>query len=153
MAKIEYRKGRSFKMSKIESYDLMMFNTPIGKFEIDDTNRGRHFKITLKQEFIGDYRLRTLTPLQKDGVIEDEGVRTYIKGRVVPRNRTSIDRILKDMGLSEYDPYLIFRYNRGSKDTDDTWVKFNEDERFEDFHPRRRYYTVDKDPVKPMIFN
>ena len=153
MAKIEYRKGRSFKMSKIESYDLMMFNTPIGKFEIDDTNRGRHFKITLKQEFIGDFRLRTLTPLQKDGVIEDEGVRTYIKGRVVPRNRTSIDRILKDMGLSEYDPYLIFRYNRGSKDTDDTWVKFNEDERFEDFHPRRRYYTEDKDPVTPMIFN
>lgn len=153
MAKIEYRKGRSFKMSKIESYDLMMFNTPIGKFEIDDTNRGRHFKITLKQEFIGDFRLRTLTPLQKDGVIEDEGVRTYIKGRVVPRNRTSIDRILKDMGLSEYDPYQIFKYNRGSKDTDDTWVKFNEDEKFEDFHPRRRYYTPDKDPVQPKIFN
>ena len=140
-------------MSNNEIYDLMMFNTPIGKFEIDDTNRGRHFKITLKQEFIGDFRLRTLTPLQKDGVIEDEGVRTYIKGRVVPRNRTSIDRILKDMGLSEYDPYLIFRYNRGSKDTDDTWVRFNENERFEDFHPRRRYYTADKDPVQPKIFN
>ena len=153
MAKIKYRKGRSFKMSNNEIYDLMMFNTPIGEFQVENTDRGRRFNITLKQEFIGDFRLRTLTPLQKDGLIDDEGVRTYIKGRVVPRNRTSIDRILKDMGLSEYDPYLIFRYNRGSKDTDDTWVKFNEDERFEDFHPRRRYYTEDKDPVTPMIFN
>ena len=153
MAKIEYRKGRSFKMNKIDVYDLMMFNTPIGEFKVENTDRGRRFKITLKQEFIGDFRLRTLTPLQENGVVDDEGVRTYIKGRVVPRNRTSIDRILKDMGLSEYDPYLIFRHNRGSKDTDDTWVRFNEDERFEDFHPRRRYYTADKDPVKPMIFN
>lgn len=153
MAKIKYRKGRSFKMSNNEIYDLMMFNTPIGEFQVENTDRGRRFNITLKQEFIGDFRLRTLTPLQKDGLIDDEGVRTYIKGRVVPRNRTSIDRILKDMGLSEYDPYLIFRHNRGSKDTDDTWVKFNAGERFEDFHPRRRYYTEDKDPVTPMIFN
>lgn len=153
MAKIEYRKGRSFKMNKIEVYDLMMFNTPIGEFQVENTDRGRRFKIALKQEFIGDFRLRTLTPLQENGVIDDEGVRTYIKGRVVPRNRTSIDRILKDMGLSEYDPYQIFKYNRGSKDTDDTWVKFNEDEKFEDFHPRRRYYTPDKDPVQPKIFN
>lgn len=153
MAKIEYRKGRSFKMNKIEVYDLMMFNTPIGEFQVENTDRGRRFKIALKQEFIGDFRLRTLTPLQENGVIDDEGVRTYIKGRVVPRNRTSIDRILKDMGLSEYDPYQIFKYNRGSKDTDDTWVKFNEDEKFEDFHPRRRYYTADKDPVQPKIFN
>ena len=140
-------------MNKIEVYDLMMFNTPIGEFQVENTDRGRRFKIALKQEFIGDFRLRTLTPLQENGVIDDEGVRTYIKGRVVPRNRTSIDRILKDMGLSEYDPYQIFKYNRGSKDTDDTWVKFNEDEKFEDFHPRRRYYTPDKDPVQPKIFN
>lgn len=140
-------------MNVTEKYDLMMFNTKIGEFQIDDTVVPRQFRIVMLEKFIGDFRLEILNVRQKDGIVDDKGVREFIKSRVVPRNRVSIDKLLKRIGLSEYDPYLIFKYNRGSCGKDDTWVKFNDEDKFQDFHPRRFYYDKSKENVEPVIFN
>lgn len=108
----------------IEEYDLMCTTEKIGTFTVQTSKEGRKFKIILDTDLSNRGTYAKLYVLQNNNVIDDEGVRFWISHRVMPRNRINGDKLLKAMGISEYDPYAILKYNNGYCNKDYFWIKF-----------------------------
>lgn len=51
----------------------------------------------------------------------------YFEFRSIPRTRSGIDKILKCIGLNEYDPYRIVRITHGTLSDDDVWLRFDDE--------------------------
>ena len=56
-----------------------------------------------------------------------QDVLDFFESRCVPRDRKSINDILELLGLKEYDPYLICKFNHGRTAQDENWIDFLED--------------------------
>ena len=56
-----------------------------------------------------------------------QDVLDFFESRTFPRNRVSIDDILKSMGLKEYDPYKMCKKLQGRTEQDDFYIDFLED--------------------------
>jgi hypothetical protein len=56
---------------------------------------------------------------------------TWLEGRIVPRERVGIKKLLKDMGLKNYDLWGIVRYTRACRLVDPWWIKVTSDDTFE----------------------
>lgn len=119
-----------------ERYDLMCITEKIGEFSVEYGERGRVFSIILDTDLSGNDIHAKLYVLQENNVIDDEGVRFFMSHRVMPRNRINGDRLLRAMGLSEYDQYEIFKYNNGACGKDYFWVKFSPELTFYDVNIR-----------------
>lgn len=51
----------------------------------------------------------------------------FFKERTFPENRVNLKDILKQMGLKEYDPYLMCKKLKGRTEQDPYWIEFLED--------------------------
>lgn len=122
----------------IESYDLMCLTEKIGCFMVEYTESGRSLSMKLDVDLSNNRIYEKLYHLQKDGTIDDDGVRFFISHRVMPRNRINGDSLLVSMGLTEYDQYEIFKYNNGACGKDYFWVRFNEGTTFYDVNPKAK---------------
>ena len=60
---------------------------------------------------------------KKESVIYDDVIK-FFKLRTVPKSRQSIQDILKEVGLKEYDPYLLCKKFGGRIAHDDKWIEF-----------------------------
>lgn len=131
----------------MKAYDFMCCNTKIGVFYVDEDCIGREYKIELIPKYLEIPTFLYLRMLHNgDFVIEDDMVRHFIKGRVMPRTRHNAEDILRRMGLSEYDPYLIAKQCRLSTTDDNYWVDFF-GERMEDFHIKADDYLRNPHPL------
>lgn len=116
-------------------YDFMCCNTKVGTFYVDEDVPKRKFKISLNPKYIHSRHMILMNTLQVNYELDDEMVRHFMKRRVVPKYRDNIDEILRDLGMSEYDPYLIAKHNRVATMHDRLWVNYF-NERMQDFHPK-----------------
>lgn len=129
---------------EIKKYDLMWKDNKIGTF-YEEFDRKRSFRIELTDEVLAEIIGKDIgychpysklkLRLNPEGFIDDEGVRLFISFRVMPKNRMNCDEILREMGLSEYDQFAIFKKNNGACTKDDLWVNFH-NVTYESFHPR-----------------
>lgn len=132
---------------EIKKFDVMWRNVKVGIFyEIYNEKRVLEIRLledvlaTVQKEQVGAEHPLFKLVLRADynGYINNEGVRLFISFRVMPKNRMGCDKVLRQLGLSEYDQYAIFKKNNGACTKDDLWVNFN-GVRYEDFHPRALY--------------
>ena len=72
-----------------------------------------------------DFPLDCVFGVKKKATYED--VMNFFEDRCVPRNRKNINDILELLGLKEYDPYLICKFNHGRTAQDENWIDFLED--------------------------
>lgn len=77
-----------------------------------------------------------LKVLQTDGFVDWKMTRWFIENRVTPSYQDGIEDKLKEMGMEEYDAYLIFRDGNGFNEHDFVWFVFNEEYTFDRIHPR-----------------
>ena len=133
---------------EVNEYAMMWKNRRLGTFfEIYD--RKRSFQIEFPDNILQELRsdevklghpfLKLRLRLNSEGYIDDEGVRLFISFRVMPKNRINCDEVLRELGLSEYDQYSIFKKNNGACLKDDLWVNFD-DVSYDEFHPRARLF-------------
>ena len=59
----------------------------------------------------------------KENVTYDD-VLAFFEERTIPRNRDNINEILKELGMKEYDPYLLCKHFGGKMAHDDNWIEF-----------------------------
>ena len=130
----------------MKEYNLMCCNTKVGTFYVDEDVYDREFRISLIPKYIGSPCMLGFKFLHKDFELSDSMVRHFIKCRVVPRNRMNIDDILKRIGLSEYDDYLIAKHNKFACVNDKIWVDLY-GERFEDVRPDAEIHLSKLDPI------
>lgn len=48
----------------------------------------------------------------------------FLESRTFPRNRYGIKDILREMGLSQYDPIKMCQYTNGRMADDTNWIEF-----------------------------
>lgn len=115
-----------------KKFDLMCATEKIGEFILQRGERGRTFRIILDTDLSGNSVYAKLHVLQNNHVIEDKEVRFWISHRVMPANRINIEKVLHEIGLSEYDPFAILEYNNAACPKDYFWIKFQSDKTFYD---------------------
>lgn len=132
---------------EVKKFDVMWRDIKVGIFyEMYDGKRTLKMELydkilaaaQKKQISIGHPLFKLVLRINQEGYIDDEGVRLFISFRVMPKNRMDCNKVLQQLGLSEYDQYSIFKKNNGACTKDDLWVNFN-GVRYEDFHPRALY--------------
>lgn len=58
----------------------------------------------------------------------------FFESRCFPRTRDNVQKLLQDLGLEYYDPYLICLKTNGRMTNDHFWIRFKGDKRkYEDF--------------------
>lgn len=105
----------------------------IGKF-IEEYNPRRTVRIelgSLVMENLYDIRFLYFSQYEHDGVLEDKETREWVKRRVFPKTRMNADELLRELGLSEYDPIEILKKNQGACCKDQIWIEFIPGLRFE----------------------
>ncbi|MCL1795009.1 MAG: XRE family transcriptional regulator [Oscillospiraceae bacterium] len=96
-------------------YELRLYDSPLLSFELlSDTAVGYSVKIIS----IGD--LQKLLPL--DMALDGEGVLRWLERRVIPKNRTFVEEILRTFGLSIGDTKGIIDVCKGLSLNDSYWV-------------------------------
>ena len=118
-----------------KEYDFMCCNTKVGTFYVDESVPRRQFRISLNPKYMKSRHMILMKSLQVDCELDDKAVRHFIQSRVVPKYRDNINEILENIGLSEYDSYMIAKHNRVATMHDRLWVNYN-NERMQDFHPK-----------------
>lgn len=110
-------------------FHLRHFDTPLLSFEIDDDPlEGQKCRILRLQPDSRDLFPIGLTPT-------DEGLMSWLLGRIVPRNREFVDALLAKSGLSHGDTRGILRICRGLSLNDCYWVTEDDfDGRFADYN-------------------
>ena len=98
-----------------DKYELRMYDTPLLSFELlSDTAVGYSVKITNISE------MKSLLPL--DMTLDGEGVLKWLERRVIPKNRTFVEEILRAFGLSIGDTKGIIDVCKGLSLNDSYWV-------------------------------
>jgi hypothetical protein len=72
----------------------------------------------------------------------------WVEDRVVPKDRVDIDQILERMGIDQYNAFEIARKTRACLMEDDFWIKFKDDDKWQD-NVRRAGY---KPTPRKLIF-
>lgn len=132
----------------IKKFDLMCATEKIGEFILQTGAHGRTFKIILDTDLSQSPIYAKLHVLQKDHVIEDKEVRFWISHRVMPANRINIERVLREMGLSEYDQFAILEHNNAACPKDYFWIKFDPNVTFYDVN-----YYADRIAAKQWLID
>lgn len=119
--------------NKLTGYPIYDENNRIGTFYEDA--RTPIFQIYAEFDDINTapivFRFRA-----NGNIVEHEPLMQWIKNRVTPYNQDGIEEKLAEMGMSEYNAYMIFRDGNGLKLNDWIWVKFRDDMTFDNTHPR-----------------
>ncbi|MBQ9416109.1 MAG: XRE family transcriptional regulator [Clostridia bacterium] len=102
-------------------YTLIHFDTPLITFS-SDSGAEMNIEITsVNQE------KRSLFPLDLTEV-SPQGIQSWLKHRIVPKNRAYVDSILSSMGLSINRPLDVIRVSKGLSLNDCYWVCAEGDE-------------------------
>ena len=123
----------------VNVYNIKTMDVTIGKLIETWGNFGQELRIELdptKEKYYPlDFKL-----LHNNYCFDDKEVMEWIKDRITPRTQDGIEEKLKEMGMSEYVPWDIFRYAKGMCFEDDTWVQFEPELEYRKIHPRYRIY-------------
>lgn len=117
-----------------ERYDLMYGIEKIGDFMVHVGKFGRQFHVHLDVEDYESNAFVQIVALKTGNEIYDREVRLWFRARVVPRNRINIDKVLQELGLSEYDQWTIIKMNNGQNLKDTLWIRTEEWQTFENTH-------------------
>ena len=99
----------------MEKYELRLYDTPMLSFKLaSDTAVGYSVKIT------GIAEQQSLLPL--DMTLDDDGVLKWLERRVIPKNRTFVEEILRTFGLALGDTKGIIDVCKGLSLNDSYWV-------------------------------
>lgn len=97
-------------------FHLKQYNTVLLTFEIiDDNLEGQKCRIVSHNE-----STKNLLPIGMKPT--DEGLLSWLRGRIVPSNREFVDRILAKNGLTRSDARGILNVSRGLSLNDSYWV-------------------------------
>lgn len=103
---------------KLIEFDYMHKDIKVAHVEADPA------KQVIKQEVFGDNLLdRPMvrdTPTMKD-------LMAFFETRCFPKERDNTDKLLKSLGLTVYNPYLICMKTRGRLWDDFYWIRFRGD--------------------------
>ena len=95
---------------------LKQYDTPLLSFEIeDDPLEGQSCKLLQLEE-----ENRAFLPIGMEA--SDAGLMKWLRGRIIPKNRASVDALLAKSGLSHNDTRGILRVCRGLSLNDCYWV-------------------------------
>lgn len=123
-----------------EEWPMFLLTHRIGTF-IEEFNPRRTVRIELAplvMENLYDIRFLYFSQYEKDGMLDDAATREWINRRVFPKNRINKEKLLEDMGLSDYDQIAILKHNMGTCCKDYIWIKFR------DVPLERMYINLDK---------
>lgn len=138
-------------IGSVEKYDLYYKIVCIGNYYEKMTSSGVRLSIVLNDNFLYDaFPFKPLSILQKNGVIDDDGVRFWMDCRAVPKTQDGIDELLERLGMSEYSILDLMHMTNAVNTKDHLWINFNRGE-FENFtyetmHPGR-FYLNEPDKV------
>ena len=96
-------------------YELRLYDTPMLSFELMSRTLGGY---TTKITKIGENK--SLLPLEM--TLDDEGVLKWLERRVIPKNRTFVEEILRAFGLALGDTKGIIDVCKGLSLNDSYWV-------------------------------
>lgn len=104
-------------------------------------------EIQLEAEWLDSVQIRDISNLgDSNGYIDPVGTEVFISERVIPKTRVNIEDILKEMGMSEYDAWEIFRKKYGRTYADYIYVDFDNHgkgnrllKNWKDYFPRLNY--------------
>lgn len=85
---------------------------------------------------LSKFEFADLNALQKDRVIDTEGVEYWIDERCTPATQDGIEEKLKIWGLSEYNQLDIMHRSSAITFSDRYWIAFNPKATFDENHPR-----------------
>jgi len=94
--------------------------------------------LTLRVDFHPNLIPKDLFSEGKTSVNFDELIE-WLSERIFPPNRVGVDKLLKELGLNMYDPWLITQCTRASLMTDGFWIKFNKKDKYETQSVRGRF--------------
>ncbi|MFB5762353.1 hypothetical protein [Paenibacillus medicaginis] len=81
-------------------------------------------------------------PFPTKETIDVLDVLDYLESRCFPRTRHHADKLLKTLGLTEYDPVEIVKKTHGVIYDDYVWIRFDGEElTCKDVHPRHPRYA------------
>ena len=96
-------------------YELRLYDTPLLKFKLEEQG------ISLMAEIISvNDEQKHLLPL--DLQLTGEGVLSWLRHRVIPKNRAFVEEILKTLGLSVWNTKGIIDVCKGLSLNDSFWV-------------------------------
>ena len=96
-------------------YELRLYDTPMLSFELMSRPLGGYTTKIIK---IGEQK--SLLPLEM--TLDDEGVLKWLERRVIPKNRTFVEEILRAFGLALGDTKGIIDVCKGLSLNDSYWV-------------------------------
>lgn len=108
----------------INRYDVMWKDIKVGVLEEHLDDYGRTLRIILEKPN-GLEQPYDLCIRAENNIVDNETVWWWVNDRITPKTQDGIEEKLKKMGLSEYDPWEIFKYNNGMTTDDFSWVKFH----------------------------
>ena len=127
-------------------YDLMMWDTKIGEFEIQETEKRNEMKITCPDlnKIPLDMRLR----FENSNQLDTDEVMEWILDRIIPETQEGVLDNLNSIGIKSYNPLAILKFIDGCSMSDQIWVKFNKDATYTSTHSWRdlSWYTPDYFP-------
>lgn len=97
-------------MLKEEIYDILNGNDKIGKFIIGKTLKVEIMDginpVSVPFDFRNEY-------INGQRVFNGKAVDEFIKDKIIPSGRQNLCDILREVGISEYDPLKIFLFYKG----------------------------------------
>ena len=112
-----------------ERIEVFSRDTLIAVRDVDYSERKLKVRNFLEPEGFNLY----LLPFGKDTDPSWEDYLDFLRERCFPPNRTGAKRILKYLGLAEYDPIAIVHKTHGVMNDDYIWLRFDKETlRFED---------------------
>ena len=96
-------------------YELKHFDTPLIRFSAKSGAEP-----DVKILWVDDGK-KKLLPLDLEELSE-KGITSWVRHRLIPRNRAYVDNILSSMGLSYNRPFDILRVSKGLSLNDCYWV-------------------------------
>ena len=106
---------KSEKKTEENLYELRLFDTPLLEFTLNELNLGLTAKIISINE-----EKKNLLPLDLE--CTNEGILAWLRHRVIPKNRTFVEEILKSLGLSYGNTKDIIDVCKGLSLNDSFWV-------------------------------
>ena len=75
----------------------------------------------------------------------------WAKKRIFPKNRMDCKEILKMMGLPDYNAWEIVKRTNACLMEDPYWLRFSEDETFEEYHARTSQKNYERKSKEQLI--
>jgi hypothetical protein len=97
------------------NYELRLYDAPLLTFELSSNTRGGY-----STDILQTGEARELLPLDLE--LTGEGVLKWLERRVIPKNRTFVQEILRSLGLSSSDTKGIIDVCKGLSLNDSYWI-------------------------------